>query len=94
MNHGLLRSCLVVCIFTIGMQFRSQEEYTQTHQKHCYLSGVREVDMMKICAVCMVVMLISVWLTVQMMESQTEHEGGLPNGMQSGGSQMTTAPRE
>ena len=41
-----------------------------------------------------VVMLISIWLTIQKVESQTGHEGGLPSGMQSGGSQMTTAPRE
>ena len=41
-----------------------------------------------------VVMLISIWLTIQKVESQTGHEDGLPSGMRSGGSQMTTAPRE
>ena len=50
------------------------------------------MSMKETCSV--VVMLISIWLTIQKVESQTGHEDGLPSGMQSGGSQMTTGPRE
>ena len=82
LNLGLLNSCLIFCVFTVGIEFRSQEQYTQTHQKHCYLTGVRVIKMM------------TIWLGFQDIQTQTRHVGGLPSGTQNGGSQMTIPLQE
>ena len=71
------------------MQLRSQENSTQMHQKPCYQDGAREVFVL-----FMVLMLMSIWLRFQVIKSQTGRGSGLPSGMQSGGSQMTTGPQE
>ena len=82
LNLSQLRSCLTLCIFTVGMQFRSLQRCIQMHQKPCYLNGVREVNMIRI------------WLVLwKVKKSRKWYEEELPSGMRSGGSQMTT-PRE
>ena len=82
LNLGQLNSCLIFCVFAVGIQFRSQEQYTQTHQKRCYLTGVRVIKMM------------TIWLGFQDTQTQTRHAGGLPSGIQNGGSQMTIPLQE